>query len=140
MVIVSSCLVGLCTRYDGSSSAVEEAILLLSRGEALPFCPEQLAGLPTPRPQITLVARGRGTPPENTRVLTADGTDITERIQTACNQMVQFASIAGVTSALLKEGSPTCGVTETNMDWHRCPGTGVLAAALLQAGVDVKGI
>jgi uncharacterized protein YbbK (DUF523 family) len=47
--IVSACLVGLKTRYDGTEALCERIRELVEKGEAVPFCPEQAGGLPTPR-------------------------------------------------------------------------------------------
>lgn len=141
MVLVSACLLGLCTRHDGTSALDERAVQLLKEAKAIPVCPEQLAGLPTPRPRIALfggngkdVISGRG------QVLTEDGRDVTKNLIEACKQIVRLAKISPAETALLKEGSPSCGVTETSIDWQQRPGMGVLAAALLQAGIDTTAI
>ncbi|RKZ23820.1 DUF523 domain-containing protein, partial [bacterium] len=53
-ILVSACLIGLPTRYNGKDAKREE-VLKLAEGECLlPLCPEQLGGLPTPRPRATL--------------------------------------------------------------------------------------
>lgn len=49
MKIVSACLAGIKCRYNGISKPNDEIINLVKRGLAIPICPEQLAGLPTPR-------------------------------------------------------------------------------------------
>jgi len=141
MVLVSACLVGLCTRYDATSARDEAAIRILADGKAIPICPEQLAGLPTPRPRITLVngdgadlVLGRG------QIITEDGRDITKNLIEACRQIVELAKVSGATTALLKEASPSCGVTETSIDWARRPGPGILTAMLAEAGIEIKGI
>ena len=140
MVLVSACLLGLRTRYDGTSAPAQAAIDLLKRGEAIPVCPEQLAGLPTPRPKCTLSGgAGKGLTSGKTRVVTENGEEITERMKEACIQIVELARTCGATSALLKEGSPSCGIKETSIDWKRTPGSGALAAILQKAGLETKG-
>ena len=49
--LVSACLLGLPTRYDGTSKRSRAVIDYLQRENLLPvpICPEQLAGLATPR-------------------------------------------------------------------------------------------
>lgn len=141
MVLVSACLLGLCTRYDGKSSPSEHAIELLKQGKAIPVCPEQLAGLPTPRQKCTLVGGdGRDAASGKADVITEDGRNITITLTQACNQIVQLARTCGATTALLMEGSPSCGVKETNIDRQRRPGTGILAAMLLDAGITPEGL
>ena len=49
MILVSACLLGCACRYDGQSKPNPLAQELARRGLAVPVCPEQLGGLPTPR-------------------------------------------------------------------------------------------
>ena len=49
-ILVSACLLGLACRYDGAAKPREEILALKERHELIPVCPEQLGGLPTPRP------------------------------------------------------------------------------------------
>ena len=68
-ILISACLLGACCRYDGASKAHPLAALLAERHTLVPVCPEQLGGLPTPRPP----AERRGG-----RVVTQSG-DVTEQ-------------------------------------------------------------
>ena len=67
---MSACLLGACCRYDGASREHPLAKKLAERYPLIPVCPEQLGGLPTPRPP----AERRGE-----RVVTQSGDDVTER-------------------------------------------------------------
>jgi uncharacterized protein YbbK (DUF523 family) len=51
-VLVSACLLGRRCRYDGDANTdrVLEAQLAAGGLRAVPFCPEELGGLGTPRP------------------------------------------------------------------------------------------
>ena len=49
MILVSACLLGCACRYDGQCKPYPLAQELAKRGLAVPVCPEQLGGLPTPR-------------------------------------------------------------------------------------------
>ena len=71
-ILISRCLMGDCCRYDGKSNLVPEIRELAESGLAVPVCPEQLGGLPTPR-----------TPSEicGDRVMMRDGTDVTENFR-----------------------------------------------------------
>lgn len=65
MWLVSACLLGVYCRYDGGHSLVPELVSKLRQGEKdhsgrissgwIPVCPEQLGGLPTPRPAAEIV-------------------------------------------------------------------------------------
>ena len=48
-IIISPCLIGIRTRWDESCEEVEELVNLVSSGQAVFLCPEQLGGLTTPR-------------------------------------------------------------------------------------------
>lgn len=50
MILVSSCLLGLKTKFDGSDNLNAGLIKFCPSGAIVPACPEQLGGLPTPRP------------------------------------------------------------------------------------------
>ena len=47
--LVSACLLGLATRYDGGENRCPSLLRLCRGCRLLPVCPEQLGGLPTPR-------------------------------------------------------------------------------------------
>ena len=49
MIVVSACLAGVRCRYDGAAKPCTEVLRLVASGQAIPVCPEQLGGLPTPR-------------------------------------------------------------------------------------------
>lgn len=52
-VLVSACCLGLHCRYHGRQSVIKKRIeKLKSRYYLVPVCPEQLGGLPTPRPSV----------------------------------------------------------------------------------------
>lgn len=48
--LISACLVGVHCRYDGGHQFRESVRDLSARFELVPICPEQLGGMPTPRP------------------------------------------------------------------------------------------
>lgn len=49
---VSACLAGYPCRYDCTSKINERVVGLVKEGKAIPICPEQVGGLPTPRPPV----------------------------------------------------------------------------------------
>ena len=71
MILVSACLLGCACRYDGQSKPYPLAQELAKRGLAVPVCPEQLGGLPTPRNP----SERRGE-----RVVMNDGRDVTAEL------------------------------------------------------------
>ena len=66
-LLISACLLGARCRYDGSSKPHPLAARLAQSHTLVPVCPEQLGGLPTPRPP----AERRGQ-----QVVTGEGIDV----------------------------------------------------------------
>jgi uncharacterized protein YbbK (DUF523 family) len=136
IVLVSACLVGLNTRYDGGSKAHPEVVKLLKQGRALPVCPEQLGGLSTPRPKAEITeGDGEDVLEGRARVLTEDGQDVTEAFIKGAKECMKLARMASVTKAILKERSPSCGVNWIVRGGAHQQGTGVMAALLKKNGV-----
>ncbi|MGB8215372.1 MAG: DUF523 domain-containing protein [Anaerolineales bacterium] len=132
MIIVSGCLAGLECRYNGKSKPNEMVIRLVAEGKAIPVCPEQLGGLPTPR----LPAEIQGN-----KVIAKDGLDVTDKFNRGAQEALKLAKLAGAKTAILKAKSPSCGsnkVYDGSFDGTLVPGDGVFAALCKANGMDVK--
>lgn len=135
--VVSACLAGVHSRYNGDRKAVEAVVALIRQGVALPVCPEQLGGLPTPRPPCEIVPGAPGCP---ARVVNRLGVDQSAEFHLGAREGVRLAELFGATRAVLKAGSPSCGsgqIYDGTFSGRRVPGDGVFAAALKAAGIDV---
>ena len=121
-LLVSACLLGVPCRYDGGAKPDGRVLALLARHECIPVCPEQLGGLPTPRPP----AERRGA-----AVVTAEGADVTEQYRRGAEAALALARLYGCQAAVLKERSPSCG--------RLTAGDGVTAELLEAAGIPVYG-
>jgi uncharacterized protein YbbK (DUF523 family) len=140
-VLVSACLLGLPTRYDGTAKRSQAVLDWLARENLMPvpLCPEQLAGLPTPREQTFFrsgdghaVIAGHG------EVVSISGQVMNERFLHGARETLRIAQLTGCRRALLKERSPSCGVHQINRGAGIVPGSGVAAALLLDAGLAVQ--
>ncbi len=100
MIIVSACLAGVACRYDGAAKPCEKVIRLVAEGQALPLCPEQLGGLPTPR----LPAEQIGN-----KVIRKDGVDVTAEFNRGAQEALKIAKLVRAKTAILKARSPSCG-------------------------------
>ncbi|MDB4969397.1 MAG: Purine nucleoside phosphorylase [Myxococcales bacterium] len=132
VVIVSACLLGVRCRYDGGDKRDDAAVsrAVPADAEILPLCPEVLARLGVPRPAITLSA-------DNKFATDARGRDVTPEFEAGMRLADLFAHEAGAVSALLKERSPSCGVTEIHgVDGLR-PGEGHFTTRLRRRGLPI---
>ena len=123
-LLVSACLLGVRCTHDGGHEARPLVQALGATHRLIPVCPETAGGLPTPRP-----AAARS--PEDGRVRTADGTDVTDAYERGAAHAVTLAAASGATGAVLKARSPSCGCKTGDRP------EGVTAEALRRAGVRV---
>ena len=127
--VVSACLLGLQTRYDGKVIASAACQRAVAGGISIPACPEQLGGLPTPRRAADLVGgEGQDVLAGRARVITRDGEDVTENFILGARQVLKIAQQHDIARIFLKAGSPSCGLA---------PKVGVTAALLQQEGYEV---
>lgn len=139
-VIVSACLLGIRTRYDSADASSEEAMRSLADRVIIPVCPEQLGGLPTPRPRAWIqYGDGSAVLAATSRVIDADGDDVTNQFVAGAQAALQIARLTGAKEAFLKEKSPSCGVTCIKDGNAIITGSGVTAALLKEAGIKVEG-
>ena len=130
-VLISACLLGEPCRYDGKSQPVAGIEALLEDCEAIPVCPEQLGGLPTPR---CPAERHCG------RVVNRAGEDVTDAFERGASAALELARRYDARLALLKSRSPSCGSREVydgRFTGILIPGKGVTAEALTCAGIAV---
>ncbi len=140
MIAVSACLIGVNCRYNGGNSLREE---VLREGRILiPFCPEQLGGLPTPREPAEIVdGDGRDVLEGRTLVRTIEGgRDLTENFLRGAREALYIMERLSIDEALLKEGSPSCGVRRIVRGGLDVEGMGVTAALFVERGISVRGI
>lgn len=139
-VIVSACLLGLKTRYDGTDARSEAIIRYLNGRTIIPVCPEQLGGLCTPRPRAW-IEKGNGPDvlASISRVIDVNGTDVTKQFKAGAEAVLQIAQLTGADETCLKDKSPSCGVNNIYNAEVLVKGMGVTTAALEAAGITVKG-
>ncbi len=141
LLLVSACLLGCPTRYDGGHCALPALLELAARGLALPFCPEVAGGLPIPRPPAECCGGdGEGVLAGTARVYTAAGDDVTEAFLAGARRALAVAERLGIRHAVLKEGSPSCGVRriyDGTFQGRLVRGCGVTTALLRRHGIEV---
>ncbi|MBM9605541.1 DUF523 domain-containing protein [Desulfopila inferna] len=128
--LVSSCLMGLCTRYDGKLKASEECRLLLQSAVWIPICPEQLGGLPTPREAADIIGGdGHDVLAGRAKVITKSGEDVSRQFIKGARQVLAIALSQKIHSVILKSHSPSCGASGKS---------GVTAALLKENGIHLE--
>ncbi|MDR2977303.1 MAG: DUF523 domain-containing protein [Streptococcaceae bacterium] len=133
-ILVSACLAGFPCRYDGSAKADIEVVDLVRDGRAIPICPEQLAGLPTPRAAAEIIGE---------KVFTNTGEDITESFRRGAEETLKLARQFGCRRAMLKSKSPSCGfgkVYDGSFSGKLIDGSGLTAKLLSESGIEIETI
>jgi len=141
MILVSMCLIGINCNYKAQSKPNEKVIQLLKEGKAIPICPEQLGGLPTPRSGARIVkGDGRDVLEGKARLITDNGQDVTEQYLKGAYETLKLCQILNIKVAILKQGSPSCGTKKTQGGKDKretIDGIGVTAALLEKHGIKV---
>jgi uncharacterized protein YbbK (DUF523 family) len=138
MVLISGCLVGLDCRHDGTSEK-NDPILESLRGISLvPVCPEQLGGLPTPRPRAEIVGGdGHDVLARRARVIDETGRDVTSSFVKGANETLKLTQFLGIKVAYLKGKSPSCGLGSIWSKGQLVRGDGVCTALLSKNGIKI---
>lgn len=131
--VISACLCGLPTRYDGRAKPVSPSVqALIDSGAVIPVCPECMGGLPTPRVPAEICGE---------RVVNAVGVDVTAQYRRGAEETLALCREHGIRHAILKENSPSCGchfVYDGSFSKRLIPGRGVTAALLEANGITVE--
>ena len=129
--MVSACLAGLHCRYDGRTNHKPEVAELVASGLAVPVCPEELGGLPTPRDP----SERRGD-----SVVSCAGRDVTAEFAAGAEAALYIAEEYGCSAAILKARSPSCGcgrIYDGTFTRTLVEGSGLFAELLLKKGFEV---
>ncbi len=141
-VLVSACLLGETCRYDGRDNLDSDLLVQLKERaeEAVPFCPEEAGGLPTPRPPAWIEGKSAEAVLEGEdRIVTGEGADVTAAFRRGAELALELCRERGIEKAYLKERSPSCGVRCTHVDAVPVEGMGLTSALLGSKGVEVEG-
>jgi len=131
MIIVSACLAGINCRWDGEARPNPKIIEMIKDGKAIPVCPEQLGGLPTPR-----------TPSEQRgdKVFAKDGNDVTVQFRKGAEEILKIAKMINCNQAIFKSKSPSCGcgkIYDGSFFGKLIDGDGVTAKLLKENNIKV---
>lgn len=130
-ILISACLVGDKTSYDGHSNYNDKIKLLLEKYELVPFCPEVEGGLHVPR---------RPSERKGDKVIMDNGKDVTGNFQKGAELALNICQYLGIKIAILKERSPSCGskqIHDGSFKNKLIPGEGVTTELLRKKGITV---
>ena len=141
MILVSACLAGVKTRYDGEDRLNEKIRALVVSGKAIPLCPEVMGGRGIPRESVEITGgSGEQVLEGAARVVDKKGADHTGEILLGVWEFVRAAKSMGVTKVILKTKSPTCGykkIYDGTFTGKMINGNGVLSAALEKESIKI---
>jgi uncharacterized protein YbbK (DUF523 family) len=131
MILVSGCLAGICCRYDGNHTLVEEIKEMVEAGEAIAVCPEVMGGLKTPR--IPCEIRGE-------KVINQAGENKTVAFVIGARLTLEIAEKYKIKTAVLKANSPSCGygmIYDGSFSGIKIKGNGITAQMLSRKGITI---
>ncbi|MFA6796401.1 MAG: DUF523 domain-containing protein [Bacilli bacterium] len=130
-ILVSACLLGSPTRYDGKSSKDNLALQLIEFFNVIPICPESDSGMTTPREPSEI--RGN-------KVFSSKGKDVTSFFVKGAEMALEQAKKYNVKLAVLKEKSPSCGfrsIYDGSFSGKLIKGKGITTKMLLSNNIQV---
>ncbi|WP_028971858.1 DUF523 domain-containing protein [Sporomusa ovata] len=141
MILVSACLLGHRTRYDGGSNDIALLMEQANHTQFITFCPEIMGGLPTPRPAAEITSgSGDDVLTGQSTVLDKNGNDVTSFFICGAEKSTQLANKHNITAAILKQRSPSCGsnqIYDGTFKHRTKSGMGVTAAMLHKLGIPL---
>lgn len=143
-VLVSACLLGLNTRYDGKNTKNSKVIAFLKDNniEFYPLCAEQLGGLCTPREpsEIEPGYSAKDVLNSKAKVYNKVGEDVTEEFVSGAKLVVDFCKRFNITHAILQDRSPSCGyskVYDGTFKGNLIDGNGILTEMLKENNIKI---
>jgi uncharacterized protein YbbK (DUF523 family) len=137
--LVSACLCGICSRFDGKDARDDRIEELVKKGKAIPVCPEELGGLPVPRlPAEIKKGDGKDILSHQCQVISIKGDDLTPFFLRGAFASLTIAKKFKIKKAILKQQSPSCGCGWIKRKGRRVKGDGVTVALLKRNGIKVE--
>ncbi len=139
-ILVSACLLGVRCRYDGTSNLVQAVAEYLHKRQLqpIPVCPEQLGGLPTPRPKAWFSkGDGRAYLSGAATLTDENGQNAGPAFLRGAEEVLGIARLCGCETAILKQRSPSCGSRQIHRNGELVCGVGITCALLQQEGLEV---
>ena len=141
MILVSASLLGLNCRFNGQSRTNESPISSPKNTQTIPFCPEQLGGLSTPKHRAWIThGDGKDVLEGRSKVIKEANNDVTAQFIKGAIETEKLATLFNIKKAYLKSNSPSCGVGKIYHNKNLVTGNGVCATMLLQKKIELISI
>lgn len=130
-VLVSACLLGHNTKYNGKNNLNEKLISLKDKLEFVLMCPEVEGGLSIPRTPAEI---------KDNKVINKDNIDVTNNYLKGANLALKKALKDNIEVAIVKEKSPSCGknfIYDGTFTNTLIKGKGVTTSLLVENGIKV---
>lgn len=130
-LLVSACLVGKNTKYNGGNNHNAQIDTLKEKYDFVLICPEIEGGLPCPRDPSEIIGE---------KVIMITKKDVTKEYHLGAQIALEKAIKHGCKKALLKEKSPSCGshkIYDGTFSGTLIDGMGVTAKLLKDNGILV---
>lgn len=138
MILISACLIGINCKYNGENNFNKKALELVKSGQAIPVCPEQMGGLPTPRnpAEMRMINNKKC-------VVNSKNEDVTKEFLKGADEVLKLVKELNIKKAVLQSRSPSCGVDKIysgKFDGKLIDGNGILAQMLIDNGIEAVDI
>ncbi|WP_300381837.1 DUF523 domain-containing protein [Clostridium sp.] len=140
MYLISSCLCGINCKYSGGNNLNKECLHLLKEGKAILICPEQLGGLSTPRLPSEIVGKAEDILKGIDKIINKNNINVTKEFLKGAEETLKIAKLHNINKAILKEGSPSCGVNyvyDGSFTGNKIRGRGLTTELLIKNGIKV---
>lgn len=136
--LVSACLCDIGTRFDGKDVRDDQIAELVKRGKAIPVCPEELGGLPVPRPPGEIdKGDGKDVLSQQSKVIARDGENLTPFFLRGAFASLTITKRFKIKKAILKQNSPSCGCGWIKRKGKLAKGNGVTVSLFKKEGIQI---
>ena len=130
-ILVSGCLAGFNTKYNGKNNYNPLILELKKKYELIYICPEVDGGLSIPRDPSERVGD---------KVISINGIDVTKEYNKGAKIALDIALKNNIKISILKDGSPSCGknyIYDGTFTHTKIKDLGVTAKLLIENGIKV---
>lgn len=135
MLLISSCLVGINCRYNGTSTIDCELKKMVENGTAIDLCPETLIGMPIPRESCEIHYKSA-----IPYVKSLTGVDYSNFFHRAAEKTLEICKRNNIHKAILQSRSPSCGfglIYDGSFSNNLVCGHGITADLLNKNGIEI---